>query len=125
MWAPGVGPVDLGMTVCTPGVESLFKTGRRGTWVCKVSMPRVALQTEERFLIGEQIGEDGTVGVVTDHTVVGEVGMFKGEWADELPVAVDAEAFNIHRFDIRGVSRAVRIMAIGAKHNAIRNRVPG
>jgi len=51
--------------------------------------------------------------------------MLKGERADELSMAVDTKAFHIHGLDIELISRAVRIVAVGAKHNAVRHRVPG
>jgi len=88
-------------------------------------MTSVALKTEERLLVGKQVGEHGAVCIVTGSTVVGQVGMLKGERADELSMTVDTKAFHIHGLDIELISRAVRVVAICAKHYAVRYRVPG
>lgn len=125
MGASGVSPVDLGVTVCTPSVECLLESGRRGTRLREIGVAGVTLQAQERLLVGEQIGEHRAVGLVADRTIVSEIGMLESERADELSVAVDAETFYIHGLDIVGISRAVGIVAVRAQHDAVGYGVSG
>jgi len=85
----------------------------------------VALETEERFLVGKQIREYGAMCIVADSTVISEIGMLKGERADELSVTVDTQTLHVHGFDTVRISRAVGVVAVRAQHNALRYRVPG
>jgi len=120
-----VASMDLGVAVAASGIKCCFDSRRRGCRRCKVGVAGVALQAEERFLDLQHIRKHRSVWRVAGGALIGDIGMFPGEGADELPVAADAQPSLIHGSQALGVLGAVSFVTVHAQHLTLRNRVAG
>jgi hypothetical protein len=86
-------------------------------------MTRMALKAQERFLDLEHVSEHGSMGRVARRTLIGNIGMLPCKGADDLPVAIDAQALLVYCHEAAGSLAPVRFVTVGAEHPAFRNGV--
>jgi hypothetical protein len=84
----------------------------------------MALKAQERFLDLEHVSEHGPVRRMARRALIGDIGMFPGKGANELPVAIDTQGLLIKCHETAGSLAPVRFVTVGAKHLALWNGMP-
>lgn len=88
-------------------------------------MTRMALKAQKRFLDLEHVSEYGPVRRMARRALIGDISMLPGEGADELPVAIEAQAFLVQCHEAAGSLAPMGFVTVGTEHPALRNGVSG
>lgn len=84
----------------------------------------MALKAQKRLLDLEHISEYGSVGRMARRAFIGDIGMLPGEGADELPVAIEAQALLVQCYETAGCLAAMGFVTVSTEHLALRNGMP-
>ena len=84
---------------------------------------RMALHAQERLVDRQKIVIGRPMRAVAVGAVLSDIGMLVDEGPLILHVAFGANGFDLHPFQVGGIRRVMRVVAVGASHLMLRHRV--